>query len=359
MPRELRLAAAFLLVLASACAAAPVKGAKVRWPPEPDPARIRFVQAITSGADIEKSGWGGFQRALLGTRPISFEQPSSFAFSPDGQLLYMTDQPRGQVVRFDFAQGRTDRFAPDFGMMQPFGIAVDQEGNVYVSEPPLRRVRVFSREGQFLREFGAEATRPTALAIDRKRQVIYVADSSFPESQSHQVRAYSLAGKLLRTLGARGSAPGQFNFPGYLALDKDGNLYVSDMLNFRIQVFDPEGNLIRFFGEAGLAPGQFSRPKGVAVDPRGIVYVVDGETATVQMFNQKNQLLMYFAGKAQLLEYLDMPGPIAIHPDGKRIFVGEQSAQLPRINVYEFIEVPEPAPVPATPRQPPAGPSPR
>ena len=340
MPRDLRLTAVSLMLIASACAVAPLKGAKVRWPPPPDPARIRFVQAITSGADIEKTGWGGFQRALLGTQPITFEQPSGFAFSPDGQLLYVTDQPRGQMVRFDFAQGRADRFAPDFGMMQPFGVAVDQEGNVYVSEPPARRVRVFSTDGRFLREFGGDAERPTALALDRKRQLVYVTDGSFPESQNHRVLVYSTAGKLLRTIGARGTAPGQFNFPGYLALDKDGNLYVSDMLNFRIQVFDPEGGLIRFFGESGIGPGQFARPKGVAVDPRGILYVVDGETATVQMFNQKNQLLMYFGGKVNMLEYLDMPGPIAIHPDGKRIFVGEQSAQLPRINVYEFVEVP-------------------
>ena len=351
MPQPLRVAAAVLLILSSACAAAPVKGMKVRWPPEPDPARIRFVQAITSGADIEKTGWGGVQRGLLGTQAITFEQPSSFAFSPDGQLLYMTDQPRGQVVRFDFAQGKADQFASDIGMAQPFGVAVDDLGNVYVSEPPARRVRVFSPTGMLLRELGGEADRPTALALDRRRQLLYVTDGSFPSSDKHRVLVYSLAGKLQRTIGTRGTAPGQLNFPGYLALDQEGNLYVSDTLNSRIQVFDPEGNLIRFFGEPGTGLGQLARPKGVAVDPRGIVYVVDGENATVQLFNDKSQLLMYFAGRAQLLEYLDMPGPIAIHPDGRRIFVGEQSFQLPRVNVYEFIDVPAQAPVPPPPAQ--------
>lgn len=351
MQRTFRSAALLALALAAGCASAP-RGAKVRWPPEPDPARIRFVKAITSGADVEISSWPGFQRALLGTTPITFRQPTSLALTPDGQRLYMTDQSTGQVLWFDFKLGRADRLAGDYGFAQPFGVALDQAGNVYVSEPPARRVRVFTPDGQFLRQFGGEAERPTGLAIDVKRQLVYVSDGSFPTSQNHRVLVYSQQGQLLRTIGTRGSSPGQFNFPAHLTVDKDGNLFVVDTLNFRVQVFDPEGNVFRFFGEAGESLGKFARPKGVAVDKRGIVYIVDTEMANVQLFNDRSQLLMSFGGKANMLEYFDLPGPIAIDPAGKYIYVGEQSNLLPRINVYEFIEVTEPAPAP--PAAPPA-----
>jgi DNA-binding beta-propeller fold protein YncE len=338
--------AVLALALASGCATKQA-ASKVRWPPEPDPARIRFVRAITSGADVETSAWPGFQRALTGSGPIVFRQPTVLAVAADGQRLYMTDQSLGQVLWFDFKEGRAGRVAGDYGFAQPFGLALDQAGNVYVGEPPARRVRVFSPAGALLRQFGGEAERPTGIAIDQKRQLVYVADGSFPTSQNHRVLVYSQAGELLRTIGSRGTAPGQFNFPAHLAVDGAGNLFVVDTLNFRVQVFDPEGNLVRFFGEPGASLGKFSRPKGIAVDKRDIVYVVDGDTASVQLFNEQSQLLMYFGGRAEMFEYFDLPGPIAVDRAGKYIYVGEQSAFFPRINVYEFLEVAEP-PAPAT-----------
>ncbi len=356
MPSSLRNATLLALALAAGCAGAPAKRVEVRWPPEPDVARIRFVKAITSGADVETSSWTAFQRALLGTQPIGFRQPTGLAVSADGQQLYLTDQTTGQVLRFDFKLGTAEPFAGDIGFAQPFGVALDEAGNVLVSEPPARRVRVFSPTGQLLREFGGEAERPTGLAVDAKRQLVYVADGSFPGSQNHRVLVYSLAGKLLRTIGSRGTAPGEFNFPSYLALDGDGNLFVVDTLNFRVQVFDPEGKVVRFFGQAGDGVGSLARPKGVAVDRRGITYVVDSDTARVQLFDARSQLLMAFGGAASLLEYFERPAPIAIDRAGRFIYVGDQGTTLPRINVYEFLEQGDPVPAEPRPAGPPAAP---
>jgi DNA-binding beta-propeller fold protein YncE len=347
-----RISALVALALAVGCASAPAPRVEVRWPPEPDPARIRFDRTIISGADVEASSWTSFQRTLFGTSPVGIVQPTSLAMSPDGSRLFMTDQTSGQVLWFDFKLKQAEVFAPVFAFSQPFGLALDSEGNVYVSEPAARRVRAFTRDGRLIREFGREAERPTGLAIDPKRQLIYVADGSSGASQNHRVLVYSLAGKLLRTIGTRGSEPGQFNFPSYLAVGADGQLFVTDTLNFRIQVFDPEGTLIRFFGEAGEALGTFSRPKGVALDKRGIVYVVDSGAARVQMFDDQNRLLMAFGGAAALLEYFERPAPIAIDPAGRYIYVGEQSAQFPRINVYEFLEAAEPVSAPVAPTGP-------
>ncbi len=347
MQTILRRSLPLALALASACAGTPAKRIEVRWPPEPDPPRIRFVKSISTGADVETSSFKSFQRTLLGTSPVSFQQPSALALTPDGNRLYVTDQSLGQVLWFDFKLGEAKLFAPESGFAQPFGVALDEAGNVYVSEPPARRVRVFSPAGILLREFGGEAERPTGLAIDFSRQLVYVADGASVESQKHRVLVYSQQGKLLRTIGTRGSAPGQFNFPAHLAVDKAGNLYVVDTLNFRIQVFDPEGNLFRFFGEAGETIGTFARPKGVAVDKRGIVYVVDTDTASVQLFDDKAQLLMFFGGRADLLEYFSLPGPIAIEAGGRFIYVGDQSMTFPRINVYEFLDVAAPPPASA------------
>jgi DNA-binding beta-propeller fold protein YncE len=334
------------VLLAAGCAStAPIKS-KVRWPPEPDEARIRFVRTITSGVDVETSSWLGFQRALLGTEATGFRQPNGLAVSADGNRLFVLDSTFGHVSWFDFKLGRSERFAADQVFSSPFAIALDGSENVYISEPQARRVRVFSPEGKLLREFGGDAERPTGLAIDPVRQLAYVSDGSSVSSQNHRVLVYSLAGKLLRIMGTRGEGPGQFNFPANLAVDRAGQLYVVDSLNFRIQVFDPDGNLVKYFGEAGEAPGKFARPKGIAVDKRNIVYVVDSDTCVVQMFDDQNRLLMYFGGRADFVEFFDLPGAIAIDKAGKYIYVAEAGQRYPRVNVYEFLEVPEETPAP-------------
>ncbi len=342
-----RAAFAATLLLASACATGPITGTPVRWPAEPDPPRVRFSRALISEADVE-SGMAAFRRALTGRHPLGFKQPSGLAVGDGGNEVYVADQSLGQVLRWNFEARTLEVFAPDFALASPFGLAIDGRGDVYVSQPPRRSIQVFDHAGKLLREFGSDAERPTGIAVDRARGLLYVCDGSFPTSQRHRVLVYSLGGQLLRTIGTRGTEAGQFNFPGAVAVDGQGNVYVVDTLNARVQVFDPAGRLLRIFGERGEGPGMFARPKAIAVDRRGIVYVVDGENGVVDLFDQENRFLMAFGGKAGLLEYFQMPASIALDPAHDLVYVGDEGP-APRVNVYQLL--PDPggpaAPAPA------------
>jgi sugar lactone lactonase YvrE len=178
--------------------------------------------------------------------------------------------------------------------------------------------------------------RPTGLAIDRARGILYVADTSRVTSENHRIFAYTLEGRLVREIGhGRGAEEGQFNFPSYLALDEAGNLYVNDAMNFRIQVFDPEGKLLRSYGETGDTIGSLARTKGLAFDSFGNLYVADGEHSVVQIFNKDFQALMYFGGKAAIVEHFDIPSAIAIDRRRNRIYVANEIQA--RINVYDLV----------------------
>jgi len=350
--------------LAGACASAPRQKRDFVWPDPPETARIRFVSAFQSDLDFETGGWASFSRSLFGTRPgVRIVHPMALAVSREGNLVYVADLRGSQVLVADMAKKTLRGFADGQVWQNPAGIAVDRKGNVYVSDARARRVVKLDPSGNLLLAFGRELERPTGLALDEERGLLYVSDSGRQDNDSHRVWAFNYEGKIVREIGnGRGDGDGQFNFPSYLAVDGKGNLYVNDAMNFRIQVFDQDGAFVRAFGEAGAEPGTFSRMKGIDLDSFGNLYVADAEHAVVQMFSPRLELLMYFGGRAPKLELMDMPSAVAIHRPTNRIYVAQELT--PRINVYElintkaedsFMEPPPPPQAPASrPRPAPA-----
>jgi DNA-binding beta-propeller fold protein YncE len=325
----------------SGCAATTI-GKPVEWPDPPEKPRIRFVTAFRTGDDLDTSGWAHFRRSLFGNSSVTMGQPMGVALSDDGKRVYVADYGLGQITLADLEHKTMRVFAPDEGLQRPFNVAIGPDERVYVSDSAQRSVIAFDRKGKRIASFGSgDLERPTGLAIDRKRNVLYVVDSSKHGSNKHRVLAYDLEGHKLFELGPKegpggtGPGDGQFFFPAYVAVDQDSMVYVSDAMNFRVQVFGPDGKFVRKFGENGDGPGTFMRLKGLAFDSFGNLYAVDGGHSNVQIFNKHAQVLMYFGGAAPKLEYFDVPSGIAIDPLTNRIYVCNE--YLARINVYQLI----------------------
>jgi len=124
----------------------------------------------------------------------------------------------------------------------PNGLAVADDGRVYVADGDNRRVQVFDEKGEF-KQFIDTSGVPRGLAIDAKQR-LYVVDAL-----AHTVDIYDLDGKRLTAFGMRGFGPGQFNYPNDVAIGPDGRIYVTDRENNQVQVWGwsalvvPAGNL--------------------------------------------------------------------------------------------------------------------
>lgn len=111
------------------------------------------------------------------------------------------------------------------------------------------------------------------------------------------IQVFDRAGAPVGTWGEHGSGPGQFSFRamgfsyGDLAIGPDGNVYVMDTANSRIQVFGPDGDFLRAWGEQGAEPGQFRAPSGIDVDDAGRVYVTETGNRRLQVFDGDGQVL--------------------------------------------------------------------
>ena len=221
------------------------------------------MRAFRSSEDLDRTGWGALRRVIVGRgHEATLSQPMGVAVSDDGERVYVADYGLGRLVRADLRRKTVELLGPDEAPPKVVHAALDGEENVYASDTSAAQVIVLSRKGKRLRVIGAgELERPTGLAIDRARGVLYVADSAHVRSPNHRVRAFTLDGRHLFDLGpaagpaAPGSGDGQLHFPGYLAVSPEGEVYVADAMNFRIQVFGPDGKFRRKYGQAGTGAG--------------------------------------------------------------------------------------------------------
>lgn len=119
----------------------------------------------------------------------------------------------------------------------PYGVAVDASGNVYVVDTGNPRIQKFSSSGAFLAKWGSSGSGdgqfeiPYGVAVDAWGKV-YVVDTGNP-----RIQKFSNSGAFLAKWGSWGNGDGQFNYPSGVAVNASGNVYVADTSNSRIQVF--------------------------------------------------------------------------------------------------------------------------
>jgi sugar lactone lactonase YvrE len=203
--------------------------------------------------------------------------------SPNGTVLLLAG---------DLSPGFADGSSTNAKFKNPEGIAVDNTGNVYVSDRGNHSIRKIDVNGNVSTIAGngsagyvdglqsqAQFYNPNGLAIDASGN-IYVADGG-----NHCIRKITPEG-LVSTLagnGTAGNANGngsnaRFNQPFGVTLNNAGDIFVSDIKNERICKITQEGIVTTFVGVESTSSGtisQFPWPLGIAFDNDGNLLVVD------------------------------------------------------------------------------------
>ncbi|MCX6925462.1 MAG: hypothetical protein NT154_19975, partial [Verrucomicrobia bacterium] len=220
-----------------------------------------------------------------------FSNHSIRKITPSGVVTTLTDSTNNVII-----------------LQSPCGVAVDSTQNVYVvnaSGLNSANVKMVTLSGAVTTVagngggtvpgsiYGFNFGEPYGLAVDSSGNV-YVTDRF-----DHTVRKVTPARVVTILAGnpsqAGGSADGtgtnaQFCAPMGLAVDSAGNVYVADACNNTIRKITPAGVVTTLAGSAGLSgsangtgsTARFNQPKGVVVDNAGNVYVADTGNHTIR-----------------------------------------------------------------------------
>ncbi|MFL5955383.1 MAG: hypothetical protein ACJ76I_14870 [Gaiellaceae bacterium] len=197
----------------------------------------------------------------------------------------------------------------------PKAIAADNLGNIYIGD--YCRVRKVDARGLITTFAGgastcciregvpatSQALAPHGLAVDQRGN-LYISDFG-----SDRVRRVAVGGTITTVAGSGGSGvPGGFSgdggpatsakllLPTGLAVDKAGNLYIADKGNDRVRKVNTAGTITTIAGNGGAGfsgdggpatAAKLNHPEGVAVDQHGNVFIADTFNARIRMVTAK------------------------------------------------------------------------
>jgi streptogramin lyase len=201
--------------------------------------RNHRIQQLNSNGNFIKN-WGD-----QGQNQGEFDNPWDVAVDKESNV-YVVDWNNHRIQKFD-NQGNFMTTWGEFGSQPgqfnlPQSIAIDNNNNIYVVDTNNKRIQKFDSDGNFLLQWGkaaapplsskdGEFNHPYGIGIDNQNHV-YVTDD-----QDNRIQKFDSEGHFLTKWGTLGAQAGQFSVPADVAVEQSGNVYVADYNNNRIQVF--------------------------------------------------------------------------------------------------------------------------
>jgi sugar lactone lactonase YvrE len=208
----------------------------------------------------------------------------------DADNLFVSDSASRRVLVFD-PEHKAQASITE-GLSSPGGMAIDNENRfLYVADADNDQIMVYDADAPYklLRRIGTGGKKhtltdpgnlamPSNVAVDDDGNV-YVSDTL-----NDRVQIFDADGKFIRAFGKAGDGPGFFTRPKGIAVDSDGHIWVADAVQNRVQVFDQEGRLLIWMGGTGIYPGQFRTLAGLAIDKNNRVFTSEQFPGRVQFF---------------------------------------------------------------------------
>ena len=258
-------------------------------------------------------------------------------------------------------------------LKEPWGVAVNEQDEIAVSDVDNHKIHLFKSDGTHIRSFGGEGTQLGE--FNRPAGITFHVDNIIvAEQNNNRVQEVSKQGQYLSHFGEKGSLDRQLNHPCGLSIDSDGNILVADFNNKLIKVFsaggqflskigkegsftkpfhciqhdnylivsdsgdhsvtlfDRKGNFLYKFGKRGNADGEFNTPRCLSMDKAGHLMVCDEQNNRIQVFDLSGKFVAKSGTKGSGMGEFDVPGSAAVLSDGKIVVT-----DLPnnRIQIFE------------------------
>jgi len=195
----------------------------------------------------------------------------------------------------------------------PYGMAFDPSGDVYICDYAGARVEKFTSGGVFITSWPIPSSRADHVAVDGAGDVYVTGYTStamhkytstgtpitdWPMNGGSFNSGVAISGSdvfvvqwdapVVEQFLTDGTFVGGFALPSVggtdIEIDALGQFWVTGYGENAIHVFASDGTLLESFGTLGAGPGEFNGPQGIAIGSDGSVYVADEINGRIQRF---------------------------------------------------------------------------
>ncbi len=286
--------------------------------------RIRKVDAGTGNiSTVAGDGTGDFGGDGGAATAAQLEEPFDVVVDGSGNL-YIADRDNDRIRKVDASTGNISTIAGggtnstgtgipavQARLRDPYGVAVDGSGNVYIADGGRRRIRKVDTSGTITTVAGTgssgfEGDGGPATAAKLRQPFDVAADGSgnlyIADTDNHRIRKVDAGTGNISTIAGDGTeafsgdggaaTAAQLQHPSGIVVDGSGNLYIADTDNHRIRKVDADtGNISTvagtgaagYSGDNGAATAaQLNFPDDVAVDAAGNLYIADRDNHRIR-----------------------------------------------------------------------------
>ena len=233
--------------------------------------------------------------ALYGSRGGGVDQflnPKGVAIDPDGNV-YVADCGNNRIVHL-FNPGKTVHWvgsftgatAADPGLMAPSQVALDNAGRIYVTDAGHCRIVVFTASGGICRTIPAHEE----FTFENGPEMLTVADGAIDRwsyfTGEHALYCADRGGTRLWKIDLNGRVLNRISLAaagekaGYGAIDYYQNVWVTDRDKHCVLKFDKDLRPLDVIGSYGTGKNQFIEPRGIAIWKRyGQVFIAEKKGA--------------------------------------------------------------------------------
>jgi alpha-tubulin suppressor-like RCC1 family protein len=193
-------------------------------------------------------------------------------------------------------------FGEGQGVARSHDVALDNEGNLWISDTGHGRVEEFSpTTDERLATIGKEGAgtgefkEPWGIAIARgSSRNVWVADKG-----NNRIQEIKPTGEI-SMFGEPGSGKGQFREPQGVAVDAEEHVWIADSGNNRVVEYSPERHeVVAQIGLQGSGNGELKNPAEITIDSSGNVWVTDQGNNRVDEFSSAGTFIRTFGWGVQ------------------------------------------------------------
>ena len=216
-----------------------------------------------------------------------------YVFDKDGNCMRKIGSKRSHTGQFQFPNG--------ISFLNDNEVLIADLGNCRIQRVNIQTgtvVKSFGKEGRQKGEFSG----PVDVTVDDDERIVVT------EWGNNRIQVMSKEGESIFTFGDKG--PEKLLWPT-CCIPYQNRFLVSDTGNHCIKAFDQSGTFLYKFGKEGYQDGQFQWPRGLLVDSPNNLLVCDSGNNRVQQFSLDGR----FIGKS--ITRLSQPMAITKAPDGR------------------------------------------